>query len=167
MKPIFLVLFCAALASSDTVYFSTHEENTGTVHDLLEGCFDGVNKKGILDHTAKCSLGAKPLIEDYVKIWELIKNFDITKINQLISLVIEAVTKTVNYVYGCEGAVNEIKSIVAKLLNINFVNIVYKIISDLNAFIKLIIEIFSNKNHYEIGKGIGSLLYKQIGRAHD
>lgn len=162
MKAIFLVLFCAALVSADTVYYSSHEENTETVLDFLKGFFDGVNQKGILDNTVKCILGSKPLIEEYVKIWELIKNFDISKINQLISLVIETVKKTVTYVYGCEGAINEIKSIITKILSINFINLLYKIFTDINTIIKIITEIFNTKDHYELGKVIGSLLYKLL-----
>lgn len=158
MRSIAILLLCAALVSASEFY--VEENPVENAVDFAKGFFEALNVKHKFDGVSKCLNNCGPIIKQFMDIWNKIQEFDPIKIREIINLIIKAVKDSITYVKSCAGAVDELNNLVDAFLNIDFMNVITKILIGHQELIKYINDIMNTASAFDAGKGVGNIVFK-------
>lgn len=158
MRFIAALLFCAALVSASEFY--VEENPVESVVDFAKGFFQALNVKHKFIAVNKCLNDCEPIIKQFLEIWNKIQEFDPTKIMEIVNLVIKAVNDSIAYVKSCAGAVDELNNLVDAFLNIDFMNVITKVLVGYQELLKYINDAINAASTLEAGKAVGNIVFK-------
>lgn len=160
MKVTGLILLCVTLVSGRGFY--AEENPVANVFDFVRGMVQSLNEGHKLDNLEKCLKDCDPLIDQYVEIWNLIVEFDPTRVLELIELVQKTYEDTKAYFKSCSGAPDEIKNFFEAFTKVNFFDVISKIIIENDLFAKYINDFKNATSAIEAGIAIGHILYRFV-----
>lgn len=131
------------------------------VEAFFRGFFVGLNAEEDYKKILKCIKNAEQLI---LKIVEAIKKIATLKIKEVIEglkMLVEAVKELITMIFPCLENTEKLKRLLEAIMNIDFLKIAWKIITNIGSLIKFITEVikgFEGKDFYKVGHGLGAFL---------
>jgi len=131
--------------------------------DFVEGFLTGLNEKGDVNQLLKCVKNIEPLFYDIMEALSLILKLDLKDIMEGLSQLINAIREIIDILTPCSEGFEQLKKFGEAIRNVNLNKIIAKIIQNIAAFIKDIMECFNDyndKDYYDFGKDLGDIMFR-------
>lgn len=131
------------------------------VEEFFKGFFKGLGAENEYENIRKCITDVEKIIIRIVEAIKKIATLDIKKVIEGVTELIAAVTELIKMVTPCLESTSILKKLIEKIINVNIMALVWKIIGHIGELMKdinLIIEGFGKKNYYNVGLGLGGIL---------
>eukprot|EP00826_Nyctotherus_ovalis_P058928 TRINITY_DN814_c0_g1_i4.p1 TRINITY_DN814_c0_g1~~TRINITY_DN814_c0_g1_i4.p1 ORF type:complete len:326 (-),score=88.38 TRINITY_DN814_c0_g1_i4:262-1239(-) len=158
MKFLNLLLLFTTLVSGGTIY--TEEGPLESVFEFTRGLVKALNEKNEFESLSKCVNNFEPIIDQYIAIWNKLKDFDPTEIVEIIELIKKAADDTSAHFETCAGAGKEIEDLLDALFDFDLISLIAKIITRQEELHQYFNRIANATCAFGAGEALGELVYR-------
>jgi hypothetical protein len=133
---------------------------------LARGLLHSLNVHGDVEQILKCITKVPEIVKAISAVIEVLKKFDIQKLNELVQVLIKLfddVKKIIADLAACAQSVEDLKTIVEKLSNLDFITIVTRISSNfalILSFLMTIQQTWEKRAFEKFGEALGNIIYR-------
>lgn len=158
MKLLTLLLLFTTLVSGGTIY--AEEGPLESIFEFARGLVKALNEKNEFETLSKCVNNFESIVDQYIAIWNKIKDFDPTEIFEIMELIKKAVDDTSAHFNTCAGAGKEIEDLLDALFDFDLIDLIAKIITRKDELNQYFNRIANATCAFGAGEALGELVYK-------
>jgi virulence-associated protein VapD len=131
------------------------------VENFFRGLFKGLHAESEFEAIKKCITDAESIIKRIVEAVKKILTLDPGKVIQGVMELIAAVKDLIGLLDPCISSTSILKKLLEKIMNVDIMKLVWRIISHIGSLIddiKMIIHGFEGRDFEKVGTGLGNLL---------
>ena len=171
MKALFILLaIVGAVCASQNlrVELASDAPAVNPLFDFVQGFLEGINVKGDINKIMECVKGGEGIIEKVIQALNFLIHVDIKHMEDIIKgimMLVEAVQEIYKIIAPCANTVEEIKKLIERIISLNIMKIVWRLIANAGQFIHDIqdaVNSFAQKDFHKAGVDVGDILFRLI-----